>query len=275
MCDLRHDAGTVRRLAERRLAAIEPAQGTNLARALACTAYVECSSLTGDGVAAAVEKAVARALPEIKANTAAALERQQALLQRRAAEKATAAAAEAAGDTAGSTAGAMARGALRLGNIGDASGRDTRGRGGDDGDRGRGGDDGDCERGGDDGDRGRGGDDGDRGRGGGDGDRGRGGGDEDRRRGGGGMYGANGRNGAEDLAANGSDAQDDARGFGEAQSEAPGSGGAAGLAAEPPQRPPSGAPRAVPSDAEPSGFRSLRKSVARVTGLRGLFSGKR
>ena len=248
MCDLRHDAGTVRRLAERRLAAIEPAQGTNLARALACTAYVECSSLTGDGVAAAVEKAVALALPEIKANTAAALERQQALLQRRAAEKAAAAAAEAAGDTAGSTAGAMARGTLPLGNIGDASGRDTRGRGGDDGDRGRGG---------------------------GGGDRGRGGGDEDRRRGGGGMYGANGRNGAEDLAANGSDAQDDARGFGEAQSEAPGSGGAAGLAAEPPQRPPSGAPRAVPSDAEPSGFRSLRKSVARVTGLRGLFSGKR
>jgi hypothetical protein len=77
------------------------------------------------------------------------------------------------------------------------------------------------------------------------------------------------------LAANGSDAQDDARGFGEAQSEAPGSGEAAGLAAEPHQKPSSGTPWAVPSDAAPSGFRSLRKSVSRVTGLRGLFSGKR
>ena len=95
MSDLRQDAGTISRLAERELAVIEPAQGENLARALECNGYVECSSLTGDNVAAAVEKAVAMSLPKIKASLAAALEKQQALVRRRAEEAAAAAAGEA------------------------------------------------------------------------------------------------------------------------------------------------------------------------------------
>jgi len=207
MSDLRQDSGTVSRLAERELAVIEPAQGENLARALECNGYVECSSLTGDNVVAAVEKAVAQSLPKIKASLAAALEKQQALVRRRA----EAAAAAAAGGN-----GEGGRRSLLADDERDRS--DEVPERGDDHDGTRRGSDGRSE-------------------------------DE-----------ADARGGWRESGSGG-----DSRGT---QGESTTNDDEASAAAKSPASD-SNAPSAG------SNFRKLRKSAARVTGLRGLFSGKR
>mmetsp|Transcript_64758 Transcript_64758/g.130247 ORF Transcript_64758/g.130247 Transcript_64758/m.130247 type:complete len:339 (+) Transcript_64758:65-1081(+) len=66
MADLRQDPAIKARLDDKNLAPIQPEQGKSLAQQLNARCYVECSSLSKQGVTDAVEKAVGSVIPNIK-----------------------------------------------------------------------------------------------------------------------------------------------------------------------------------------------------------------